>query len=160
MTCIATLCHLFSLFQNALSVVCASWILVPTNCVLVSFFFFPFWAVVSEQLYPLSMQHDPLLELILSFTAPFLTMTGERPRLDQFRSMFSKCFSWRENPWKRSESWFLIEVASPGESRFSLKTGVRENAAGILQRTSGGCLEPSGWGPHRRVLFSASIYPL
>lgn len=49
-------------------------------------------------------------------------MMGGRPRLDQFRPVFPKRFSGRENPWKMSASWFLIDVASPEESGFSLET--------------------------------------
>lgn len=78
------------------------------------------------------------------FTIPFFVMMGERPRLDHFRPVFSKCFSGRENPWKMSVSWFLIEVATPEESGFSLETRCQGKCSKDLQRTSAGCLEPSG----------------
>lgn len=69
---------------------------------------------------------------------------GGRPRLDQFRPVFPECFSGRENPWKMSTSWFLIEVASPEESGFSLETRCQGTCSRDLPRTSAGCLEPSG----------------
>lgn len=71
-------------------------------------------------------------------------MMGGRPRLDQFRPVFPECFSGRENPWKMSASWFLIEVASPEESGFSLETRCQGTCSRDLPRTSAGCLEPSG----------------
>lgn len=56
-----------------------------------------------------------------------------------------------------SASWFLMEVASPEESGFSLETRCQGKCSRDLLRTSAGCLEPSGQCPQRMVLCRTSV---
>lgn len=91
---------------------------------------------------------------------PILCNDGWKTSIRSVQACVFQVFSGRENPWKMSVSWFLIEVATPEESGFSLETRCQGKCSRDFQRTSAGCLEPSGqWIWCGAVLFPSPSFP-